>query len=141
VKLPDLLVTVTRVSQTAANSGESSYLRALGATLTDMSARRASAPSGNASSPDSGRGSSSGRAGLEPRFLKLEDVAIYLSVSVAQAYALVRSGELPAIKVGGRGQWRIDKRQLEAYIERLHEETRRWAETHPLNPRDADGGA
>jgi hypothetical protein len=38
------------------------------------------------------------------RFVRLDDVAQELSVSTAQAYALVRSGDLPAIKVGGRGQ-------------------------------------
>ena len=36
----------------------------------------------------------------EPRYLKLEDVATYLSVSVPQVYALVCSGELPAIVTG-----------------------------------------
>ena len=74
--------------------------------------------------------------GIEPRFLTLEDVATYLNVSVPQAYALVRSGELPAIKIGGRGQWRVDRRQLEAYVDRLHEETQAWTRAHPLNPRD-----
>lgn len=39
-----------------------------------------------------------------PRFLTLADVAEILNVSAAQAYALVRSGEVPAIQVGGRGQ-------------------------------------
>jgi excisionase family DNA binding protein len=73
---------------------------------------------------------------LEPRFLTLEDVAKYLSVSVQQVYSLVRSGNLPAIKIGGRGVWRVDKKQLEAYVDRLHEETRQWALEHPLNPRD-----
>ena len=38
---------------------------------------------------------------IEARFLPLTDVAEILSVSVAQARALVRSGELRAIKVGG----------------------------------------
>lgn len=71
----------------------------------------------------------------ESRFLTLEDVAIYLNVSVPQVYALVRSGELPAIKIGGRGVWRVDRRQLEAYVDRLHEETQAWAKKHPLNPR------
>lgn len=126
--------------QTAANSGESSYLAVSSARLNDMSTPGASVPSGASSRSRGGSGSGRSGSGVEPRFLKLEDVAIYLNVSVAQAYALVRSGELPAIKVGGRGQWRIDKRQLEAYIERLHEETSRWAKRHPLNPRDADGG-
>ena len=53
-----------------------------------------------------------------PRFLTLADVAEVLSTSSAQVYALVRRGELPAIKIGGRGQWRVESTQLEAYIER-----------------------
>jgi excisionase family DNA binding protein len=36
-----------------------------------------------------------------PRFLKMTDVAEELNVSNAQVYALVRSGDLPAIKIGG----------------------------------------
>ena len=73
---------------------------------------------------------------IETRFLTLEDVATYLNVSVPQAYSLVRSGRLPAIKIGGRGVWRVDREQLEAYIERLHRETQEWAKQHPLNARD-----
>ena len=73
---------------------------------------------------------------VAPRFLTLDDVATYLNVSVPQVYALVRSGELPAIKIGGRGVWRVDFKQLEAYVDRLHEETKRFTDTHPLNPRD-----
>ncbi len=42
------------------------------------------------------------------RFLQLTEVSEILNISSAQAYALVRSGELPAIKVGGRGQWRVE---------------------------------
>ena len=75
------------------------------------------------------------RPAVAPRFLTLEDVAAYLSVSVPQVYAIVRSGELPAIKIGGRGVWRVDIEQLEAYVERLHRETREWAKKHPLKPR------
>ena len=40
------------------------------------------------------------------------------STSLAQAYALVRRGELRAIKLGGRGQWRVEMTEIEAYIER-----------------------
>jgi len=76
------------------------------------------------------------RVVIEPRFLTLDDVATFLNVSVPQAYALVRSGTLPAIKIGGRGVWRVDKKQLEAYVERLHQETEEWARAHPLNPRE-----
>jgi excisionase family DNA binding protein len=57
------------------------------------------------------------------RFLKLTDVAETLNISSAQAYALVRNGDLPAIKVGGRGQWRVEATQLEAYIERMYAQT------------------
>ncbi|MCI2237899.1 helix-turn-helix domain-containing protein [Paenibacillus sp. TRM 82003] len=61
---------------------------------------------------------------MPSRFLPLADVAEMLAISSAQAYALVRSGELPAIKVGGRGQWRVEESQLEAYIARMYEQTR-----------------
>lgn len=61
---------------------------------------------------------------MAPRFLLLADVADILNVSAIQARALVLSGELPAIKVGGRGQWRIEASELEAYIERKYAETR-----------------
>ncbi len=74
--------------------------------------------------------------GIQPRFLTLDQVAIYLNVSVPQVYSLVRSGALPAIKIGGRGVWRVDRSKLDAYIERLHEETEAWAKEHPLNPRE-----
>ncbi len=71
----------------------------------------------------------------EPRFMTLEGVSEYLNVSVPQVYALVRNGDLPAVKIGGRGVWRVDRGELEAYIARLHEETKQWAKDHPLNPR------
>lgn len=47
---------------------------------------------------------------VENRFLPLTDVADLLNVSIAQARALVRTGDLRAIKVGGRGQWRVEDR-------------------------------
>ena len=70
--------------------------------------------------------------GVEPRFYTLEDVATILNVRVAQVYALVRSGELPAVKLGGRGVWRVDRLQLESYIERMYADTRQFVATHPL---------
>jgi excisionase family DNA binding protein len=66
------------------------------------------------------------------RFLHLSDVAEVLNISASQAYALVRSGELPAIKIGGRGQWRVEASQLEAYIERAYSETRAFVAANPL---------
>lgn len=58
------------------------------------------------------------------RFIPLSEVSEILDISSAQAYALVRSGDLPAIKVGGRGQWRVELAELEAYIQRMYDETR-----------------
>ena len=58
------------------------------------------------------------------KFIPLTEVSEVLGVSAAQAYALVRSGELPAIKVGGRGQWRVEVDELDAYIERMYAQTR-----------------
>jgi excisionase family DNA binding protein len=68
---------------------------------------------------------------VEPRFLKLDDVAAELAISWSQTYALVRSGELAAIKIGGRGQWRVERAALEEYIARCYEETRAFVATHP----------
>jgi excisionase family DNA binding protein len=59
------------------------------------------------------------------RFLTLADTAALLNISAAQAYALVRSGELPAIKVGAHGQWRVERTVLESYIDAKYEEARR----------------
>lgn len=58
------------------------------------------------------------------RFLTLTDVAETLNVSASQARALVRSGELQAIQVGGRGQWRIEESWLEEFVERQRALTR-----------------
>lgn len=63
------------------------------------------------------------------RFLTLADVTEVLNISTPQAYALVRSGELPAIQLGGRGIWRIEATELEAYIQRLYAQNRTRIET------------
>jgi excisionase family DNA binding protein len=70
--------------------------------------------------------------GMAQRFLTLADVTEELNISAAQAYALVRSGELPAIQVGGRGQWRVEASELEAYIQRLYAQTRQRIEAGEL---------
>jgi excisionase family DNA binding protein len=64
------------------------------------------------------------------RFLTLVDVAEILNTSSAQVYALVRGGDLPAIKFGGRGQGRVESRELETYILRLYEQTRDFVSSH-----------
>lgn len=67
-----------------------------------------------------------------PRFLTLADVAEVLNTSSAQVYALVRRGDLPAIKIGGRGQWRVESSQLEEFIQRMYAETKTFVDEHPL---------
>ncbi len=74
---------------------------------------------------------------MPARFMTLADVAESLSVSAAQAYALVRSGELPAIKVGGRGQWRVEISVLEDYIQGKYAETRALVASPAADDEDA----
>ena len=66
-----------------------------------------------------------------PRFLTLSDVAEVLNISMSQTYAIVRRKELKAIKVGGRGQWRVEDVELEDYIRRCYAETEALLETQP----------
>jgi excisionase family DNA binding protein len=70
-------------------------------------------------------------ADLTPRFLPLADVAEILNISVAQVYALVRRGDLPAIKIGGRGQWRVETSALEGYIATAYSTTKQFIAEHP----------
>ncbi len=77
------------------------------------------------------------------RFLQLSDVSEVLNISGSQTYALVRSGDLPAIKIGGRGQWRVEISELETFITRMYDETREFVQSHPLDRSDLvdDDGA
>jgi len=59
------------------------------------------------------------------RFLTLADTAQILNLSLAAALDLVRTGELPAIRVGATGAWRVERVVLESYIEAKYEEARR----------------
>ena len=72
------------------------------------------------------------------RFIPLTEVSEILDISAAQAYALVRSGELPAIKVGGRGQWRVEAQELERYIQDAYARTRDFVTAHPFGGGEPD---
>lgn len=72
------------------------------------------------------------------RFLQLADVAEVLNISSSQTYALVRNGDLPAIKIGGRGQWRVERSQLEEYIQKMYAETKAFVDAHPLGRDEVD---
>ena len=56
------------------------------------------------------------------RFLTVADAAELLAVDVATVDELIRSGELPAIRVGSTGPWRIERAQLEVWIEVQYED-------------------
>jgi len=75
---------------------------------------------------------------MDKRFLLLSDVAEVLNISAAQAYALVRNGDLAAIKVGGRGQWRVEAQVLETYIQDAYARTREFVSTHPFGAGDPE---
>ncbi|NOV97632.1 helix-turn-helix domain-containing protein [Isoptericola halotolerans] len=61
---------------------------------------------------------------MASRFLSLAEVQEILSISAAQAYSLVRSGDLPAIQVGPKKVWRVESAKLEEYIARQYDRTR-----------------
>lgn len=75
---------------------------------------------------------------MDARFLTLADVAEVLNISASQTYALVRSGTLPAIKIGGRGVWRVEVSELERFISSRYEETARFVAEHPFARTDVD---
>lgn len=57
------------------------------------------------------------------RFLTVEQVAEELNVSVSQIRALLKSGELRGIQIGGRSVWRIAARDVEDYITEAYRRT------------------
>lgn len=50
------------------------------------------------------------------RFLTLQQVAEELNTKASTIRGLIQSGELLALQIGGRGQWRIERTKLEDYI-------------------------
>lgn len=73
------------------------------------------------------------RTVAERRFLTLADVGEVLNISSSQTYALVRSGELPAIQIGGRGQWRVEAQVLEEFIAHAYEKSASAAREGPTD--------
>ena len=64
-------------------------------------------------------------ADLPAPLLKPAEVARVLNVTVTQVYTLMRSGDLPALKIGKKGVWRVSRETLEAYLSELEAEARR----------------
>ena len=56
--------------------------------------------------------------------LMIDAIAKAAGVSGVGEYAeQVRSGDLPAIRVGGRHQWRVERAKLEAFLEESYRRT------------------
>ncbi|MEG9250128.1 helix-turn-helix domain-containing protein [Arthrobacter sp. Soc17.1.1.1] len=58
------------------------------------------------------------------RFLTLQQVADELNTKHNTIRSLIASGDLPAIQIGGRGQWRIERAKLEDYISAAYAKVR-----------------
>ena len=59
----------------------------------------------------------------QPRFLTLAQVADELNVKQSLVQGLIRTGELRAFQVGGRGLWRIGRQDVEDYVEQAYRRT------------------
>ena len=89
------------------------------------------------------------------RFLTLADTAEILALTTAEVLELVRTGELPAIRLGTHGTgaptagptaavvWRGERIVLESFIEAKYEEARRlslWEQSDFANIPELSGG-
>ena len=68
------------------------------------------------------------------RFMTLPDVAEILNISASQTYALVRSGDLKGIQIGGRNQWRVERIKLEEFIKEAYRRTAQQLDQLPEDP-------
>jgi excisionase family DNA binding protein len=57
------------------------------------------------------------------RFLTIEQVAEALNVGQPLVRALLRTGELRGIQIGGRGIWRVATTDVEDYISHAYQAT------------------
>ena len=55
-------------------------------------------------------------------------------ISASQTYALVRSGELKGIQIGGRHQWRVERVKLEEFITEAYRRTAANLDQLPTEP-------
>ncbi|WP_353712281.1 helix-turn-helix domain-containing protein [Arthrobacter sp. K5] len=57
------------------------------------------------------------------RFLTIEQAAEELNVKQSLIRGLIKTGELRAIQVGGRGQWRIGRQDIDDYVTEAYRRT------------------
>ncbi|MBE4720126.1 helix-turn-helix domain-containing protein [Pseudarthrobacter sp. AB1] len=57
------------------------------------------------------------------RFLTIEQAAEELNVKQSLIRGLIKTGELRAIQIGGRGLWRTARQDLEDYVAEAYQRT------------------
>lgn len=65
----------------------------------------------------------------QPRLLKLHDLAELLGVPDGAVLGMARSGELPAVRIGKRDPWRVDRRRLEERLDEFKIKSATWVQT------------
>ena len=75
------------------------------------------------------------------RFLTIEQAAEELNVKQSLIRGLIKTGELRAIQIGGRGQWRIGRQDIEVYVTEAYRRTaERIAAGELIDEGEPDGG-
>lgn len=59
----------------------------------------------------------------QQRFLTPTQAADELNVKPNQIHALIKTGELRALQIGGRGMWRIGRQDLEDFVAEAYRRT------------------
>jgi excisionase family DNA binding protein len=75
---------------------------------------------------------------MAARFLTIEQVAEELAVTRTQVYTMARKGEIPAIKIGQKGHWRIERARLEEWIAAQYLATAEYVRNNPYAAPAAD---
>lgn len=73
-----------------------------------------------------------------PRFMRIQHITEKLATTGSQVYALLRTGELQGIQIGGRKQWRIERSKLEEWIQARYQATRQDLTALPSSLDEAD---
>lgn len=72
-----------------------------------------------------------------PKMLTLSEVREILNVGMPTLYALLSSGELRGVQLGGRRMWRVSEEDLAAYLERAYKETQERIAAGNIEPESA----
>ena len=54
---------------------------------------------------------------VTPRVYTVTEIAEILQTKVNHVHAMLRRGEIRGIQIGNRGQWRIERTELDRYID------------------------